>query len=347
MMNLIFGLPDQFDQREKIGWTISGRANLPVCFPDANARLKPCPTENIVIAGMGGSAISGDVIRTLFWDEGALPVLVWRDYLLPRAVTAHTLFIAISYSGNTEETLCAYSQAKRKGSQIIVITSGGKLSELAKRDGFALLTIPKGMPPRAAIGFLTVAMLTALNRLGLCRSYEQDIRETARLLRRRMGFYRQRAQGISRVLAGRLPLVYSTSRLLDVGAYRWQCQLNENAKIMCHIGQLPEQNHNEIMGLGAPEFLARQAVIIALVDRRTHPRTRLRLRTTLKLIKDAYAKAVVIQSEGRSALARLFSVMVIGDFVSVVLAKTRGVDPMVIPKIDELKQMLAQIRRGV
>ncbi|MGQ9708659.1 MAG: SIS domain-containing protein, partial [bacterium] len=155
MLELIFNIPEQFEQAEKIGW---------------GCRIKNLQeVKNIVVVGVGGSAITGDVIRTIFLQESSLPVLVWRDYYLPAAVTKRTLLFVISYSGNTEETLTAYQEAKRRGSQIVVITSGGKLAERARSDGFEILVVPAGMPPRSALGLLTISMLTALNRLGLCR----------------------------------------------------------------------------------------------------------------------------------------------------------------------------------
>ncbi|MEO0005374.1 MAG: bifunctional phosphoglucose/phosphomannose isomerase [candidate division WOR-3 bacterium] len=330
MLNLIFSLPEQFE----LGLNIGFECGL----------IKPKVIENVVIAGMGGSAIGGDIVRTLSLQTGSLPVIVWRDYRLPQAVSPRTLFFAVSYSGNTEETLAAYREAKRCKSQVIAISSGGRLAQMAKHDGLPLLSVPTGMPPRAAIGLLTIPILVVLSRFGLYPDCKKGIRDTARLLGRRLHNWHKRAQRISRLLDGNLPIVYSTSRLLDVAAYRWQCQLNENAKVMCHIGQLPEQNHNEIMALSSPRFLAQKGVLIGLFDRTTHPRTIFRFRATLNLCKDAFSRFIFVNSEGRSALARLFSVMIIGDLVSVALAKRRGVDPMAIPKIDELKSMLASYR---
>lgn len=330
MIRLIFGLPQQLELGKKIG------AECPI----PNRRK----FEGVVIAGMGGSAIGGDIVRTLMLQECFMPVIVWRDYQLPPVISKRTLFFAISYSGNTEETLSAYNEAKRREWEVVALTSGGRLAEKARRDGFPVMLVPAGMPPRAAIGFLTIPVLVVLSRLGIYHQCEKDIKETARLLSRQMDEWHKKAVEMSRVLDGHLPIVYSTSRLLDVAAYRWQCQLNENAKVMCHIGQLPEQTHNEIMGLDAPGFFSRKGVLIGLIDRTTSPRTVFRFRATLKLCKEAFSRFVLVNSEGRSDLTRLFSVMVMGDLVSVALAKRRGVDPMAIPKIDKLKSILARYR---
>jgi len=330
MLKLIYSLPKQFELGLEFG------SECPL--------LEKGDFFNVVIAGMGGSAIGGDIVRTLLLEKSQFPVIVWRDYRLPPAVSSRSLFFAVSYSGNTEETLAAYNEAQRRKSYCIAITTGGKLAQRAKGDGTPLIELPAGMPPRAAIGFLTIPILMILKRFGLYPDCQNEVKETSSLLDQQLPSWRKKALRLSRLLLGKLPVIYSTSRLLDVAAYRWQCQLNENAKVMCHIGQLPEQSHNEIMGLGSPGFLTQKGVLIGLFDRTTHPRTAFRLRSTLKLCKSAFSDAVLIKSQGRSELTRLFSVMVMGDLVSVALAKRREVDPIAIPRINNLKLILAHYK---
>ncbi|NPV13678.1 bifunctional phosphoglucose/phosphomannose isomerase [candidate division WOR-3 bacterium] len=328
MLKLIYGLPEQLGQAAAIG------RGCPIIFKKE--------LENVVIAGMGGSAMGGDIVRTVLNEEALLPVAVWRDYQLPAAVGKKTLLFLSSYSGNTEETISAYEEGRRRGALIFVITSGGKMAEMAKTDGFPLLLVPDGMPPRTAVGYMSVPLLTVLYRLRLCRDYTPDIIETQRLIKQRLGVWRRRATAIAPLLLNRLLVIYSTARLLDVAAYRWQCQLNENAKVFCHSGMLPEQSHNEIMGFGAPQFLERKIYTVVLVDKSSHPRTLQRLREMRKLVAGSWAGMHIVKTEGVSPLARLFSSVVMGDLISVAVAEKRGVDPIGIPRIDKLKQALAR-----
>ncbi|MEO0071400.1 MAG: bifunctional phosphoglucose/phosphomannose isomerase [candidate division WOR-3 bacterium] len=328
MRDLILSLPEQLVEGWRIGF------DCPI-FPRRGF-------NNVVVAGMGGSAIGGDIVRALFLMESPIPVITWRDYKIPGIVTKDTLFFAISYSGETEETLSAYQEARHRGCQIVPITSGGTLERMSQKDGFCPVKVPGGMPPRAAIGFLSIPILAILYRVGLCRNYQKDVLKTSGLLRRRMRRWQKMSTALSAKLLGMLPIVYSTTRLLDVAAYRWCTQLNENAKVLCHTACLPEQNHNEIMGFGAPEFLSGRMVLVVLVDRDTPVRTIFRLRYTKRLIQNDCPNMILIKGEGQLPLTRLFSIIAIGDLLSVALAKRRSVDPMAIPRIDELKKMLKE-----
>lgn len=331
MIELIFNLPEQLAAGQAIG-------TVGALFPRT-------VIDNVVVAGMGGSAIGAELVRILLEAEGEKRITVVRDYSFAGEVTARTLVLAISYSGNTEETLTIYQAARKQKAKIISITSGGRLAEISRRDGVPLVTIPEGMPPRCAIGLICGSLLMLFHRLGLCRSFESDIKETARLIEHNLPGWQRWARRITQRMTNRFIIVYSTCRLLDVAAYRWQCQLNENSKLLAHWGILPEQSHNELMGYGAPDFLNRQMVLIALTDRSTHPRTIIRLEEMLRLVNQTLADRLILSARGRSLMARLFSHIVRGDLFSVELARHRGVDPMVIPKIDRLKEVLVS-RKG-
>jgi len=255
------------------------------------------------------------------------------------------LFVAVSYSGNTEETLSAFSLALKRGCRTLGITSGGALAGLAARHGVPTILIPGGLPPRAALGYLFVSLLVALERLGLCRSYSKDLSEAVGLAASRRDEWHRQARRLASKLVDRLPLVYSTSRLLDPVAERWRCQINENAKVMCHSSFFPEHNHNEIVGMGEPRFMAKKSVLIGLFDKSTHPRTALRWRHVLAVTRGGYERVIELRSEGRSRLARMLSLVMLGDLVSCELARLRGVDPMPVTRIDELKRRMAQSRR--
>lgn len=331
MLELIRTLPEQLARAAELG-----RAPHP---------LRKRSFDSLVIAGMGGSGFGGELVRTVLAQESVLPVTVLRDYRLPFGVGGRTLLFVSSYSGNTEEALAVYQAGQRLNADIICLTSGGILTERARRDGVPVLLVPAGLPPRAAVGYMSVPILVLLSRMGIVRSFQPDITETRHLIEQRFAVWQRRARRLARALLNRFPVVYSTARLLDTAAYRWRCQLNENAKVFCHHGELPEASHNEIMGFGAPDFLNRRIFLIGLVDRTTHPRTILRLRALVKLTGEFCAGFKLVKTEGASALARLFSAVVLGDLVSVALARERGVDPMGIPRIDHLKALLGK-RKG-
>jgi glucose/mannose-6-phosphate isomerase len=330
MLALAMSLPEQIEQAARTACNASiGRAGR---------------FDAVAVAGMGGSGIGAKIVQGLLLDECRVPVHVCSDYDLPAAVSAKTLFVAVSYSGNTEETLSAYAQARRRGCRIIAITSGGGLGRSAAKAGYPVSAVPIGMPPRAALGFLFSTLLVCLERLGVCRDHQRGLEEAVRLMRAGRKSWLARARTIARHIDGRLPIVYSTSRMLDAVADRWRCQFNENAGVLCHANSLPEHNHNEIMGMGRPKYPGRNAVVIALLDRETHPRTRYRLESVLDITEQAYHLALPVESEGRSRLARVFSLVMLGDFVSVELARLRGKDAMEIDRIVELKRRMAQKR---
>ncbi len=330
MLQLVMSLPDQVASGAKAACAARiGRAG---------------GFDSVAVAGMGGSGIGAKIAQGLLLDKSRVPVYACNDYDIPAAVSARTLFVAVSYSGNTEETLSAYAQARRRGCRIIAITSGGKLGKSAARAGYPVLGVPAGMPPRAALGQLFSTLLVSLERLGVCEGQQRGLEETVRLMRNRRKPWLARARTIAKHLGGRLPIVYSTSRMLDAVADRWRCQLNENAGVLCHTNSFPEHNHNEIVGLGRPGHPGRNVVVVALLDRETHPRTRFRLESVLDITKQAYYLAMRLESEGRSRLARVFSLIMLGDFASVELARLGGKDAMEIKRIDELKRRMAQKR---
>jgi glucose/mannose-6-phosphate isomerase len=330
MLDLAMGLPEQL---------VSG-AKAACAAPVG----RPGRFDAVAVAGMGGSGIGARIVQGLLFDECRVPVHVCNDYDIPAAVSAKTLFVAVSYSGNTEETLSAYAQARRRGCRIVAITSGGELGRSAARAGYPVVSIPAGMPPRAALGYLFSTLLVSLERLGICESHQRGLEEAARLMRSRRSSWLVRARTIAKHIGGRLPLVYSTGRMLDAVADRWRCQLNENAGVMCHTSCFPEHNHNEIMGMGCPRHPGRNTVVVALLDRETHPRTRYRLESVLDINAETYHLALRLESEGRSRLARILSLVMLGDFVSVELARLVGKDAMEIKRIDELKRRMAQKR---
>jgi glucose/mannose-6-phosphate isomerase len=335
-----------------------GIYDLAVGFPDqcrealriADAATFPFSGEGVrlvVITGLGGSAAGGDFTRALFEAEGSVPCLVNRDYALPHFVGVDSLVFVTSYSGNTEETLSAYADARRRGARIIAVTSGGELARQAEFDGVPVVTIPGGQPPRTALGFMLVPVLVAASRLSLLPS--QDIAGAAahceaRLQgwRREAPFADNEAKQIAAHLHGAMGVVYGLGGWQSVVAGRWRGQLNENAKqiVLTHV--FPELNHNEIIGWeGAARIGVSRWATLILEDGTERDRMRLRADVTERLIGGATAVRRV-RAEGPTLLARMLSLALLGDFVSLYLAALNGEDPYLIRSIDAIKDALSK-----
>jgi glucose/mannose-6-phosphate isomerase len=331
MLDLVLGLPEQIAEAE-----VSARRV-------ALGRRRSY--SNVVVAGMGGSAISGDICRTVLADVDPIPVFVCRRYDVPALVTDKTLFVGISYSGNTEETLSAIRHARRRGCDMVFITTGGKLGRMARRMAVPAVRVPSGLQPRAALGHLCTSLLVVLERLGICGPVGSALNEAVTLMVDRREAWLRHAGEIARKLEDNLPMVYGTAPLLEAVLDRWRCQLNENAEVMCHTSMLSEHNHNEVVGMGQPGWLARRSVIVALHDSSSPEQNRTRLAQVLDITRGSYREAIHVESEGRSSLARVFSLTMIGDLVSVELAALRGVDAMPVERIVELKRRMAGGRK--
>jgi glucose/mannose-6-phosphate isomerase len=304
--------------------------------------------HNVLVTGMGGSAIGGDLLRDYLADVVDLPIVVNRGYHLPCFVGPSTLVFASSYSGDTEETLAACREALQRKSNIVAISSGGELAQLASQEGFPLIQIPRGYPPRAALGYSFVALLMSMSKMGLVGDQEENLGETQELIRRRAVEYgltvplaKNEAKEIALKLHGKLPFIYAWAQRLEAVAIRWRGQLAENAKQLSSHHLLPEMNHNEIVGWGAPRALGDQnLVVVFLRDRQEPSSIAKRTEITKELIGPSVAEIVEVWTTGASLLARLFSLLYLGDFVSLYLAALNGVDPTPVLRIEKLKRKL-------
>jgi len=304
--------------------------------------------NKVVVAGMGGSAIGGDLLRTYLLETLAIPFLVHRDYSLPPFVGPGTLVFLSSYSGNTEETLSAAEKALRRKATIVAVTGGGELARLARREDIPLIPLPGGMPPRAAIGYSFMALLGSLVRIGLVEDRRADVEETIGLLEEKKPVYgipapapENPAKQLAGQLFGKLPVIYAWSWRYQAVAVRWRGQLAEIAKQLSSHHLLPEMNHNELAGWQYPAGLLSQTVVILLRDDQEPQRIGRRMDLTAQTLTSQAGRVVEARAEGRSLMARLFSLIYLGDFVSYYLAALNGVDPTPIERIEQLKSRLA------
>jgi len=304
--------------------------------------------SSIMLTGMGGSAIAGDLLRSYLAEELRIPFLVNRSYSLPGLVDRNSLVIVSSYSGNTEETMAAYNDALRRKAQILCITTGGEAERLALKHGHALIKVPPGLQPRAALGYSFFPLLLALSRMGFIKPRPADINETTALLKKKSLIFadlknpENLALKMARRLYGKLPVIYSASDRLDAVNVRWRGQISENSKHLAFGHVLPEMNHNEIVGWKVDRDLMKRMAVVFLRDVGTHPRVRVREEITKDIIREKTSTVLEAWSEGTSLLARIFSLVSTGDWVSYYLAILNNEDPTPVRVIEYLKGELAK-----
>lgn len=301
---------------------------------------------NIVMTGLGGSAIGGNLLRSVYEHDSEIPLIVNRDYYLPEFVNEDTLVFVCSYSGNTEETLSAYKIAKHRGSQVIVLTSGGELAEKAKKNRDILIQIPSGQPPRTALGFMFIPLLFASEQLGYIP--RQNFHDLFQTLKRcvedwkvEVPFSENPVKQTAALLKGKLCLLYGLGAWQGVAAERWKGEINENAKNMAFANVLPELNHNEILGwVKADEQGVKNWVTLILEDGKESAKMQTRARVTTELIQEKSA-VYRIQARGESLIEKLLSLVFYGDLMSIYLAALNKVDPEDITAINLLKSELS------
>jgi glucose/mannose-6-phosphate isomerase len=305
--------------------------------------------NSIVVAGMGGSAIGGDLVRCLAEPECPVPIAVSRDYTLPSFVGPATLVIASSYSGHTEETLSAFAQARERGAKLLAITTGGELARQAREWGAPLLTFSYRSQPRAALGHSFTLLLGVVGKLGFIADQSADLEEAIAVMEALQGEIRETvpttqnpAKQLARKIYGHLPFVYGAGALSEV-AHRWKTQFNENSKAWGVFDLLPELNHNTVVGYEFPADLAEKVVVVMLTSPLDHPRTRVRFRVTGEILARRGVAWEMIEARGRSPLAHMLSTIHFGDYVSYYLAMLYGVDPTPVAIIAYLKERLAQV----
>ncbi|MEO9885914.1 MAG: bifunctional phosphoglucose/phosphomannose isomerase [Balneola sp.] len=303
--------------------------------------------KNICFAGMGGSAIGADLTRAYSLKSCPYPVQVNRHYEIPNYINENSLFIACSFSGNTEETLSALGSALEKGAQIIAVTSGGRIKKLAIEHGFDYVQIPGGMPPRAALAYSFVPLFRIFQTLGYLDEDDHVLEETYRLLKEGVSKYQDfsdnDALALAEELNGSLPLIYSDALMMEPVNLRWRGQIEENAKMLVYGNLIPEMNHNEIVGWEHLAHLAGRLSVVILQDKEDNPRVKKRMEIVKELVMDQALSVIEISTIGKTRLERLFSLVQLADWVSMYLALLNEIDPTPITKIDILKSKLAEV----
>lgn len=311
-------------------------------------KLNPAkPVNQILICGLGGSGIGGELLRTYLYDESPIPVLTNHHYTLPHWVNENTLVFAVSYSGNTEETISSFLCAHQRGAYTVAITTGGQLGTLAKELGCPNIEIPSGLYPRAALGYLFTALLCACEKLDLIKEGVQpQLTETVELLQSLNSIYspfqeveQNPAKKLALNMYKKIPLIYGT-RTTEAVAVRWKTQLNENGKTAAFYNYFTEINHNEIMGFRFPKSFSSNATVIILQDTQEHPRLLNQIQASAKIISNMGVTVHCILAQGSTKLARLFSLLCLGDYASLYLSFLNGTDPGPIPIIENLKLRL-------
>jgi len=339
MRDILKSFPRQCKEAVEIGKKI-----------DVPSFIKRKQVRKVCVCGLGGSAIGGDILSTLFSDEKII-VAVNRNYHLPSFVDEETIVFAVSYSGNTEETISSFNEASNKGYPVISISSGGKLQRLSEEKSIFHIKIPSGMPPRCAVGFLSIPVIILLEKIlkreyfnyqelvevvsDVCIRYKPDVKTSDNLAKR-----------VAASLKGKIPLIYGTDRVTDVVARRLKTQFNENSKVLASWDVFPEMNHNEIVPFsGEGEINLNAFYPIFIRDKGEDARITRRIRITQDLVRKKEIEYSEIWTDGLSPVTKIFSSIYIGDWISFYLAILQGVDPTPVTFIDLLKNELKKFKQ--
>lgn len=301
--------------------------------------------RNIVIAGMGGSGISANLVESLTWGRIPIPITVCKSYTIPQFVNPHTLFIASSYSGNTEETIAALNKALLKRAHCIVIASGGKILEIAREYNLFYIQLPLGWSsPRAMLGYNMISLLALLYHTNLIgAAFIKETENAIEYLDRSEKAIQTEAEIIARKLKGKLPVIYCDQRLQAM-ATRFQQQLNENSKQFAHVNTFPEMNHNELTGWNFPENLLPMLQVIYLYSDHDHERVEKRMDICRDIFEKKSNSIIDIVGEGASLLEQYYYLIHLTDWISFYLAKENGVEADPIEVVDYLKAELDKNR---
>ncbi len=336
MLGHIDRLPDQLEEAWRAG------QNYPL--PPSLRGIR-----QVVIAGMGGSAIGGAILSAYASPISDAPMTVWRDYLLPGwAAGPETLVIASSKSGNTEEALSAYQLAKKNKCAIIAIATGGKLAQDAEKDGIPLWKFNYAAQPRSAVGYTFALPCAIVARLGLLPDPTRDVAGAAAAMRRQqkeigaaVPSAKNAAKRLAAMCVGKSVIVFGADCLAPI-ARRWKGQISEVAKAWAQFEELPELDHNTVAGTVQPKEVIERSIVVFLRSKFNHPRNQLRADFTRKLFTRQGWQTEEVKTAGGTRLAQMFTCLHFGDYFAFYLAMAYGTDPTPVMVIESLKKMLAK-----
>lgn len=321
------------------GWRLrqgfeAGRAVRPTPVPDL---------RSVTFCAMGGSAAAADAISSALERSAPVPMVTVRDYVLPAFCDERSLVVCLSYSGNTEETLSAFEEALARGCSVVAVCAGGALAERASESGAPAVELPSELPhPRAALGSLVGGALGALAAAEVVPSVEADVHHAAAVLDDLAAAVRgdeSEAVAVADWVGDRVPVVWSSGAVGAAAAWRWKCAFNENAKAPAFASTLPELDHHEIVGWSPGRGRGFAAVVLRHAGE--HPTVPVRVRATVDAVRASGLEHREVRAHGRTGLAQVLSLMLLGDAASVHHAVSRGVDPAPIDAITELKRRIA------
>ena len=329
----------QFPEQCRLAWEKVLKFDLP---PEYSS------VDKVIILGMGGSAIGGDMVRRLALAESKVPVWIHRDYGLPPFVDRNTLVIASSYSGNTEETLAAFTASLKTPARKLAITAGGKLRQLAEKEGIPVFSIDYQAPPRAAFPHSFVPLVGIFQKLGLLGDKSAEVKQALDILAKfaqdlveTTPLVSNPAKRLAASLKGHLVVIYGGEVLSEV-ARRWKNQLNENSKAWAFFEFFPELNHNAVVGYDFPPEVKERVFVVLLRSALFSPRSRLHCEATAELLAESGISHEGVEVVGEIALAQVMSLVLFGDYVSLYLAMLNETDPTPLEAVDFVKGYLAR-----
>jgi glucose/mannose-6-phosphate isomerase len=335
MLKSIYDFPFQMKEAKSIG----ERIELKNTYENV---------QNIVLCGMGGSAIGGDLSRSLVNESLTVPMFVNRNYSLPNWVNSNSLVIASSYSGNTEETLSAYHEAISKGAKVIGVTTGGELASLIDKNKNEKVLIPAGLQPRAAVAFSFIPLLYLLKKLSITNSKALDELDAAiEKIQSVNDIYsldneKNPTYVLAKEIYRTIPVIYGENEMTSTIALRWKGQFCENSKMLAYHNDLPEMNHNEIVGWQENPKLLKQISILWISDQSCNARNSLRLGSTKDILGSIPAIQKKVELDGASFTERFIHLLHFGDWISYWCALLHIIDPTPVTNIDKLKKILSE-----
>jgi glucose/mannose-6-phosphate isomerase len=334
-MNIIEKLITEFDKQMQTAIQIG--ENIKVSTPVHEIR-------NIVVSGLGGSGIGGSIVKSLVFNDLEVPIEIVKSYEIPKYVDKHTLLIACSYSGGTEETLAAVALAGVRGAKVACVTTGGKLLEIATNKGYDVAKMPKEEPcPRAYLGYSLIQLLYLLVHYQLISAnFKNQIKAAYALITEQKEHIKQMADEIAKQLHNKLPIIYTDNNLAPL-AIRFQQQINENAKQFCHTNVFPEMNHNELVGWVNPTQILQNSAVVLVNSSFNNPRVNVRMNICKEIFAKLTNNILEIDLEGTSLVEQTFYFIHLTDWVSYYMALENGADPYEINVINYLKDELAKI----